>query len=203
MVEPEAGMAVDVVSEVLNLDLRLRPAAQVEREHPAGGAAAERGVLEIMIEDDHVAGPAFQGERGYVATGNAECLLGAADLADVGHPAAVGAVAAGQDAQAAGVARDRIEVERHLDVAALRVPAVGVPVGIPGIVVAAPAEIVEVVAEQGCGDVYERRVIQKRAEPLALIYERHDAGAARAVMFRAGMARMDRLELRGDPADLC
>src|SRR5215469_13782054 len=135
MVEPEARMPFDVAAEILKLYFALRAAAEVEREHPARGAAAERSVLEVMVEDDQVAGPALQRESRHITSGNPERFLGAAGLADIGHPAAIGAVTAGNDAQAARVAGRRIEIERHLDVAALRVPAVGMPAGIPRIVV--------------------------------------------------------------------
>ena len=56
LLDPEAGVGVDKAAQLLHLGGRLGPAAQVQGEHPPPVAAAIGGVVEVVVEDDHIAG---------------------------------------------------------------------------------------------------------------------------------------------------
>ena len=79
-------------------------------------------------------------------------------------------MATGDDPQAAGVAGDRVQVERHLERhVLLGAIAVGMPTGVANVVVAVAARVVEVVAEQGAADPFNAWVVEQAAEMLVLV----------------------------------
>ena len=79
-------------------------------------------------------------------------------------------VAARNHPQAARIAAHGVQVERELDVAvrAARV-AVGVPARVPHVEVAVAAGVVVVLARHVAGHVVDSRIVQQRAQVLALI----------------------------------
>ena len=89
---------------------------------------------------------------------------------------------AGDDTQAAGITRQRIKVERDLDIAQRRVTAVRVPGRVVGVVVAVGTHIIKVVPEQTAKQTVDARFFKQRTEPLMLVDKRHDTGALRRVV---------------------
>ena len=86
-----------------------------------------------------------------------------------------------------------------------RTVAVGVPAGIARVQVAVAAGVVEVLAANAGSDVVYPRVVEKRAQVLALVreweYRRPGDAVVLATVMPTAVGRPDRLELLDDPVD--
>ena len=104
-------------------------------------------MLGIVVEADDITGPRLQSQSGH------GLRLDPPDFGAFAHlllqtigKAIPHTMAAGNHAQAARITSEIIEVESDLDVQLIAVPAVGMPAGITGIIVAVAAHVVEVFA---------------------------------------------------------
>ncbi len=158
---PESRLVTQLGAELLKPVLRVA-AAKVHCVHPSARCPTERGVFEIVVEDDDVAMCYLQ-NNGWDFTSvqppNSSALP---DIAFNGVGISLpDAVAARDDAQCPGVACQRVEVEGNLDAQdAIPVISIGVPVRVAGIEVAVAARVIEVVAADAGGDVMDAWVVQ-------------------------------------------
>ena len=123
-------------------------------------------MFEVVVENDDVAGCGLQDHGRHVGSLQSPHLSALPNILFQSISETItGAVAARNDAQRAGVARERIEVEGDLDAEnAIGAEAIGMPAGVAGIIVAVAAGIVEVVAADADGDVMDARGVQKGTE---------------------------------------
>lgn len=149
-----------------------------------------------------------QPKRRHLVAGQAPELLAGADAAlELVGERLADAVAARDHAQRAVGGGQRVEVERELDMQRPTAPAVaiGVPARVAGVEVAVAAHVVEVVAQDAGGDAVDARVVEQRAQLLALVDElyaaRARAAVVRAAIVPAAVGGPDRLELGDDPVD--
>ena len=186
--QPKAREPADVVPQLREILLAVA-LREVHREHASGRAAAKGGVLGVVVEQQEIARRGIEGERRNIAAVDAVVLLTLAHgaLEQIGKPFA-DPVAAGNHPKAAVVAIEWLEVEGELDVGILRVPAIGVPVGVADVVVAIAAGVIEVVAQQGVGDAENSVVVEERGEALVLIDERNERRARGAVVLSTAVA---------------
>ena len=142
-------------------------------------------MFEVVVEHDDVAGRGLQDQSRYVGPLQPPDLPAFPNvLLKCICVVVTGAVAAGNDAQGAAVAREGVEVEGDLDAEnAIGIESIGMPAGVAGIVVAVAAGVVEVVAADAGGDIVDARVVEKGAEKHALVGEGKDAGALYAIVF--------------------
>ncbi len=147
-VNPESGMARNIILEIFD-PVRRKPLRTVDGEHAPSGAAAESGVFEVMVEHGDISGPGFQrNPRKKVFASDSPVALGLPDLfLDGLREAIVQDMASGDDAQAAGVPGNGIEVEGDFDKTNGFAPTVGMPDGIAGVVVAVGTDVVVIGAE--------------------------------------------------------
>src|SRR5690242_5868922 len=109
--DPEARMAADIVAQVFQAILRVT-LAEIDSEHTPPSAAAEGRVLGVVIKTDEIAGLRLQRDSRHVAPGEAPEILAAANLLlERVRVLIAGAMAAGDHAQAAGIAGKRIQIE--------------------------------------------------------------------------------------------
>ena len=85
-------------------------------------------------------------------------------------------MASGDNAKAAGVPGQGIEVEGDLDKTDGLAPAVGMPHGIACVVVAVGTDVVVIRAEQVDEKPVDAGIVQQGAEAFVLVDERYDAG---------------------------
>src|SRR5579871_81470 len=159
-------------------------------------------MVQVVIEHDHIARLAFERNSGNIAPMHAEVLLRATNAAYLCDPGATEDMAAGNDAQAAGVPCHRVEIERYLNVQAILMPPIRVPTGVAGIVVAVAANVVEILTEQAGGGFDEFRMIEQGRETCALVDEWHYTGALRPIVLGALVVGVNGCEFFGDPANL-
>ena len=112
-------------------------------------------------------------------------------------------MAARHNAQTAGISGQRVEIVCNFDGEQFWIPAIGVPTGIPAVVVAIAGSVVKVVPQDIGGDTDDARVIEQRTELFAVIDCRHNHGPLRTVMCIAfPVSIKDVLKLFGNPSDL-
>src|SRR5262245_33013059 len=207
LLDPEARAAGDIIAKILNLILGIALTA-VHRKHAPALRATKGGVLQVVVEHQDIAGGCLQGDRRYLAALQAPGLIARANavLKLVGEGLA-DAVAAGDDPQRPGIARQPIQIERDLDVQHSAAPAiaVGVPARIAGVEVAVAAHVVEVIAQDAGRDTVDARIVKQGAEIGVLVDELDAARARGAVVYLAVVAAAvrgpDRLELLYDTLD--
>ena len=85
-------------------------------------------------------------------------------------------MAARHNAQTAGIAAEWVEIVCYFDRENFRVSAIGMPAGIPAVVVAVARSVVEVVPQNVGGDTDNAWVVEQGAELFAVIDRRHNHG---------------------------
>ena len=201
-------------------DLLRRPGLCQERQRHlhAQSGGAERGVREVLGEDQHIPRPRRQQDVGHllrgqpprpevvarIAVADRQEVVGRFAPAVVDH-AQVVAVGSGEHPQTAVVRPQIVQVQRDLDVRDR--PGDRAAAAVPGRVAVVPrtgrALVEEVVAQQLVGDVVQAVVVQQAGVTLALLAEVRDARNGRPVP--AGVLRegellafgAQRLGLRG------
>ena len=108
-------------------------------------------------------------------------------------------MAAGDNAERAGAASQRIEVKSDLDThRPVSVVAIGVPTGVPGVEIAIAACVVKVITADAGGDVMDTRVIQYRTEVFTAIRNgkcKNDSPVVQCTMVSASVGSPDSFKL--------
>ena len=119
----------------------------VHGEHASSFVAPKGGVKGVVVKDQNIARLGFQRHvAGKFIRRHTKEFLRVIDVDLLAADIMIGMLTAGDDAQTAGVTRQRVEVEGDLDRKKLTPVAVGVPARAAGVIVTIAAAIVKILA---------------------------------------------------------
>ena len=132
----------------------------IHREHPPVRAAAERGVICVVIEYHDIARGALQRDAGWeIARWDAEESRRLIRLEFLCAHEVCRVLAARNDAQTPGFARQCIEIKRNFTREKAAPVSIGMPSCIAGVVVAIAACVVKILAEYAADKPFEAFII--------------------------------------------
>ncbi len=150
---PAGRVKPQILMQRLEVWLGFAVAGQVHREHPPACAAPEGSVIDVVIKYDQISGIRFQRDAaGEITRCDAEKLLRPVRINLLCSHEMIGPLAAGDDSQTARIACEWIEIERDLAGKKLSPTAIRMPAGITGVIIAIPAGVVEVFAQDSAGN---------------------------------------------------
>lgn len=180
--DPKTRSSGHVITEFLQAVLRVSLAAVHGKHSPTAGATESR-VFCVMVETDNITGLSLERSGRDIRTVDSPVFRTVSRLVLQGlFILVIQTMAAGDDSEASGVAGDGIEIESKFDVQTFSMSPVGMPTGVTSVEVSIAAHVIEVVAQEACGDAKDTRVVEQAGEDFAAVYERYDARTPRGIV---------------------